>query len=91
MADHVLTANVWRETVAAMSETPTYHVAGEIRAVMGRKRVTQVELAAMIDMPVHSLARRLANQTPMTVNELAAIAAALEVPMVELLPAERVG
>lgn len=74
-----------------MSETPTYHVAAEIRAVMARKRVTQTALAALIDMPPYTLARRLANEVPITVNELAAIAAALGVPVIDLLPAERVG
>lgn len=74
-----------------MSETPTYHVAAEIRAAMARKRVTQVALAGLIDMPVHSLARRLKSETPITVDELAAIAAALDVPVGDLLPAERVG
>lgn len=74
-----------------MSETPTYQVAEEIRAVMARKRLTQTALAALIDMPVYSLARRLKNETAITVDELAAIAAALDVPVGQLLPAERVG
>jgi transcriptional regulator with XRE-family HTH domain len=73
-----------------MSETPTYHVATEIRAAMARKRVTQTALAALIGMPVYSLARRLSNQAPLTVDELAAIAAALDVPVADLLPAETV-
>lgn len=73
-----------------MSETPTYHVAAEIRAVMARKRVTQTELAAKISVPTYTLARRLSGEIPITVNELTAIAEALGVSIAELLPAERV-
>jgi transcriptional regulator with XRE-family HTH domain len=73
-----------------MSETPTYHVTGEIRAVMARKRITQTALAAQLGLPAHLLARRLSNHVALTVDELAAIAAALEVPVTDLLPAETV-
>lgn len=73
-----------------MSETPTYQVATEIRAVMARKRVTQTELAALINMKVATLRRRLDGDTEISVNDLAAIAAALDVPVAELIPAERV-
>ncbi len=69
-----------------MSETPTYQVAAEIRAVMARKRVTQRGLAALIDMPVELLHRRLAGKTEISVNDLAAIAAAIGVPVAELIP-----
>jgi transcriptional regulator with XRE-family HTH domain len=69
-----------------MSETPTYQVAMEIRAVMGRKRVTQTELATLINMPVATLRRRLSGDIEISVNDLAVIAAALDVPATDLIP-----
>lgn len=75
-----------------MSEIPTYQdvAAAEVRAVMARERVTQVELAARLNVRTAWLHRRLAGATPISINELADIATALKVPVSDLIPAERV-
>lgn len=59
----------------------------EIRAELARQRVTQTDLAERIGMPITPLRRRLSGETEISVNELAAIAQALGVPVEQFLAA----
>lgn len=52
-------------------------VAGEIRAVMARNRVTQVALAEQLDVSHAWVSRRLSGDTAITVGDLVRIAGAL--------------
>lgn len=63
-------------------------VAEEIRVVMARKRVNQSELARRIGVSVMWVNGRLNGDTQIAINDLPRIAAALEVPTADLLPAE---
>lgn len=60
-------------------------IAGEIRAVMGRSRMSGRELAARAGLSQTALARRLNGQIPINVDELASVAAALAVPVASLV------
>lgn len=66
-----------------MSSAPTLNgiVAGEIRAEMARQRKTGVDLAHALHCSQQSASRRLTGQTPLTLDELAAIAEWLSVPV----------
>lgn len=68
------------------SESPTWLVAAEIRAELGRQRMSQTELADALGMPVATLRRRLNAEIVIDVNELWAMARALGVPVQRLLP-----
>ncbi|MDD7961905.1 helix-turn-helix transcriptional regulator [Microbacterium sp. NE1TT3] len=63
-------------------------VARTVRAVLAQKRLTQEWLSVASGIPMRTLARRLhvRHPSPMSVEELAEIAAALDVRMVDLLP-----
>lgn len=63
-------------------------VARSVRAVLAQKRLTQEWLAEASGIPMRTLARRLhvRHPSPLSVEELAAIAAALGVGMADLLP-----
>jgi transcriptional regulator with XRE-family HTH domain len=60
-------------------------VAANVRAEMGRKKCNQVVLADRIGMTQQALSRRLAGQTPFTVDELSRVAAALDVLVTTLI------
>jgi transcriptional regulator with XRE-family HTH domain len=53
---------------------------------MGRQRVNQTDLADALGMPINSLRRRLSGETTITVDDLYAVARALDVPVQRLLP-----
>lgn len=59
--------------------------AAEIRAEMGRQQLTHRELARRLDWNHVSLGRRLKGTSPLSLDELDHIAAALNVPMQQLL------
>jgi transcriptional regulator with XRE-family HTH domain len=61
-------------------------VAEEVRALMGRRRVTGAELARAIDVPQASLQRRLSGRYPFDVDLLAQVADYFGVPVVSLFP-----
>ena len=66
-------------------------VAAEVRAGLGRHRVTQAALAELIGMSRPALAARLHGRQAFDVDELLVIAAHLDIPVLELIaPAERV-
>lgn len=59
-----------------------------VRAEMARMGVTQVQLAAHLDMAQAAVSRRLTGATPWRIDELQAVAAFLGVPVTTLLPTE---
>jgi len=71
-----------------MSTTPTPQIAANIRAELGRQNKTRAALAREMGVTEMWLSRRVNAQTPFTVDDLATIAAALDVPMADLLPSE---
>jgi transcriptional regulator with XRE-family HTH domain len=66
-------------------------VAEEVRALMGRRKVSGAELARAIKVPQASLQRRLSGRYPFYVDTLAAIADYLGTPLGDLLDAARYG
>lgn len=64
------------------------YVAAELRAVMARKQIGRRELARQMDKSHTWVSRRVAGDTPISVEDLGEIAAALGVPMHALIPNE---
>lgn len=60
-------------------------VAANVRAEMGRARVTQVVLAQALGISQASMSGRLRGLIPWRVDEVAATAAALGVPFADLV------
>lgn len=56
-------------------------VAAEVRAEMARQRLSGRALAARLGWPQNRLSRRLAGDTPFTVDDLALVAGELDVPV----------
>lgn len=65
--------------------TTSLRVAGEVRAAMARLGCTQAVLAERINRDQHFVSRRLSGKVPFTIDELARIAEALNVPIEALL------
>lgn len=71
--------------MAGMGEDFTERVAAEIRAEMGRQRMSQETLAGGVGISQQALSRRLLGQYPFNTTELAKAAEALKVPVGRLL------
>lgn len=71
-----------------MEQTTTQRIAEQIRAILGRRQLSRSWLAREVGMPVTSMNRRLRGDQPFTVDELAAVAAALELPVIALFQAD---
>ena len=74
-----------------MDQTPTLtndSVAESLRVALARRRIPQSSLAASAGMSTTYLNRRMTGSATISVADLARIAAALDVPLVALLPAE---
>jgi DNA-binding Xre family transcriptional regulator len=71
----------------AIDESLSDYVAGEIRAMIGRKRTSGRELAGRLGVSRSWVSYRLTGNTEITLNDLERIAAALDVEITELLPA----
>lgn len=72
-----------------MDTTPQAYqlaVCDEIRAVMARKHVKQVKLAADMGVPVSWLRRRLSGEIRLDVEAMFTIAKALDVEVTALMP-----
>lgn len=69
-------------------QATTPKIAANIRAELGRQNKTRAALAREMGVTEMWLSRRVNAQTPFTVDDLATIAAALDVPMADLLPTE---
>lgn len=63
-------------------------VAAEVRAAMGRKRMTQAALASAVGMSRPALSDRLACRRPFDTDQIVGICAALELDPAELLLAD---
>jgi transcriptional regulator with XRE-family HTH domain len=62
-------------------------VAEEIRSVLARKRMSASHLARLMGVTQPYLWRRMAGETSFDLTDLERIAAALDVPVLQLLPA----
>lgn len=61
-------------------------VAEEVRIMLIRKKMKQTDLATKLGVNEMWLSRRLRGVQPLDLNDLAAIAEALDVPVADLLP-----
>lgn len=69
-------------------QTPSAEVGANIRAEIARRGIHQTDLAAQLGISQSALSKRLRGTTPLDINEVADIAAALGVPLSTLLPSE---
>lgn len=76
------------ETVAEPKAALRAGVAEEIRALLGRRRMTSVALARAIGKSHTYVWRRLSGETAFDVDDMAGIASALGVPVISLFPEE---
>jgi transcriptional regulator with XRE-family HTH domain len=72
------------ETATKLSE----RVAEEIRVAMTRRRISGRKLAQQLGVSQSWVSYRLTGQQPIDLNDLAAIAGALKVPIIDLIPEE---
>ena len=63
-------------------------VAEEIRALMGRKRVRNVEIARGMEVSEPYISRRLSGEVALDLNDLEHIARILDVQVTDLFPAQ---
>lgn len=68
-------------------EAPTLsdRVAEEVRALMARRRVRQIDIARALHIVQGQVSSRLTNKTPFALNEVAILADYFGVPIVDLL------
>lgn len=69
---------------------PAAYTAGAIRAELARRNISRAKLAEKLGWKVSTTQRRLSGGKPFAAHELVAIADFLGVPLVDLLPGERV-
>jgi transcriptional regulator with XRE-family HTH domain len=67
-----------------MQSSPTARVAGNVRAEMARLNVNQTQLATAMDLTQAAVSRRLTGKVPFNVQELAALAIFLDIPVARL-------
>lgn len=65
----------------------TTYTADAVRAELARKRRTQGDLAAALEMTPHTLGKRLSGQVAFTIPQIVATAAYLDVPLSTFIPA----
>lgn len=68
-----------------MEQTATVRIASNLRAELGRRRLTGRELARLCDWPVTSAARRINGAQAMNMDDLLLISRAAEIPLTVLL------
>jgi transcriptional regulator with XRE-family HTH domain len=68
-----------------MTATPTATTGANVRAEMVRRGISQTALASRLGMSQAAVSKRLRGETPFDINELAQIAAALDVTLDRLL------
>jgi len=73
-----------------MSQQPPVNsiVAEKIRRVAADKRINQTTLGAAINVTQSGFSKRLLGRIPFSIDELAALAQVLEIPLTELISAE---
>lgn len=67
-------------------ETLREEAAGELRALLARRRISASELGRRLGWKQSYMARRIDGRVALDLDDLQAIAAALEVPVLDLLP-----
>lgn len=67
-----------------MTSTPTATAGANVRGEMARRGVSQSRLAESIGLSQAAVSKRLRGETPFDINELTAVAAALDVPLARL-------
>lgn len=65
--------------------TATGRVAATVRAELARRRISQTAVSERLEMSQASVSRRLTGDTPWDINELAAIADLIGVPLALLV------
>jgi transcriptional regulator with XRE-family HTH domain len=68
-----------------MTNTPSAATGANVRAEMARRGVSQTALAKTLGMSQTAVSKRLRGTTPFDINELHAVAAALDVTLDRLL------
>jgi transcriptional regulator with XRE-family HTH domain len=68
-------------------KSPGEQVAASVRAELARQRKSGSALARHLGLPQSAVSRRLLGHVPFDVDQLAATAAWLNVPITDLLPA----
>ena len=71
------------------TNSPAERVAGDVRAAMRRRHVTQAALAAALSLSQAAVSRRLSGSVDFTVTELHIAATLLDVDVAELIGADR--
>lgn len=61
-------------------------IAGEIRAEMARRRITQEEMARRLGTDQAVVSRKLRAASPFTLRDIERWAAALDIPITQLFP-----
>lgn len=67
------------------AETATQRAAAEIRAVMGARRLNAVDLRPVLGLSRTAVTRRFNGDVDLTIDELEAIAAWLDVPLTRFI------
>lgn len=70
------------------AESTTEKVAAELRAVMARKRLTQMQLAILTGKNQMWVSRRCSGAVSMSIEDMEILAQAMSVDLWDLLPAE---
>jgi transcriptional regulator with XRE-family HTH domain len=73
-----------------MTTTPGQRTGANVRAELARQRLTQIKLAAHLEMSQQAVSKRLLGLVPFDIDELTATAAFLAVPVASLLSDEPV-
>lgn len=71
-----------------MATTPSAVAGANIRAEMARRGISQTTLAAAVGMSQFSISSRIRGVTAWTLDELVAVADALDVPLEVILPSK---
>lgn len=66
-------------------------VAAEVRSLMGRYKVTQIQLAAVLDLPQSAVSARVNGKRPFTLDDLERLAGFFGVEPQEILGGTRLG
>lgn len=74
--------------VPPVDHSPAKRTAATVRAELARRRISGREMARHLGWSPATTQRRLAGTAPLDIDELAAVAAFLGVPIVRLLPDE---
>lgn len=69
-------------------EERSQQVAGEVRALLARRRISGKQLAAHLGISQFAVSRRLRGETPFSIDELSCAAEFLGVPVEQLIAAQ---